>query len=321
MELDEEQRAALARLGAWATSFAEIAERGAETGTPDTMLEEVRTTTEQHVGGISRDGAKRFVEALFDQLARDEIRREYVDSFRDHARDLCERARKEPMGAALLDQLIALEQGAIGAALVVVGAEHDPANMGREIVRPARYIRALANAPNDEAVAMHLIDLVRLVAEPAYARYARILLRLEAAERGNLAPKIPAALGNLIPRAAAAFPGRVEADLAHIRNAGAHGRWHFDVKAEQVVVADGKWGTRGYDLDEFGDLAFTAFRVSGPTLLAVMNAYSVRALAESGAWEGLASALARLREPDASARIEEAQARLWQPIRRRWGLP
>jgi hypothetical protein len=320
MELDEQQRAALARLGAWATSFAEITERGAEAGTPDTMLDEVRTVTEQHLAGISKDGAKHLFEALFDQLARDETRRSYVDSFRDHARDLCVQARRDPMGAALFDQLIALEQGAIGAALVVVGAEHDPANMGREIVRPAHYLRALADAPNDEAVAMHLIDLVRLVAEPAYARYARILVRLEAAARGDLAPKIPTALGNLIPRAAASFPGRVEADLAHIRNAGAHGSWRYDVKAEQVVITDRKWGTHGYDLDDFGEIAFKAFRVSGPTLLAVLNAYALRALADSGAWEGLASALARLREPDATARIEEAQGRLWKPIRRRWAL-
>lgn len=69
------------------------------------------------------------------------------------------------------------------------------------------------------------------------------------------------------------------------------------MKADRLVVTDRKW-SRAYDLDEFGALAFSAFRISGPTLLSVLSGYALRALAAPARWGGLASALARLREPD-----------------------
>ena len=318
-KLNEEQQKALTALGNWAAKFLDITERAADTGTPDTMLHEVRKATEAHVATISADGAKQFFETLMELLTQPEFRRDYVASFSRHAAELEARATKTGEGADLFDRLVALERGAVGASLIVVGDAYDASSMGREMMRPSRYLRAITDAPNGEAIAMHLIDTIRLVAEPAYARYLRVLLRLDAAARGELRGAFDAKFGQLVNSAAPLFPSLVEKDIAHIRNSGAHGSWGYDVPNDAVVITDLKW-TRRIELTALGDITFRAFNVSGTVLNDVLSAYSTRALAKSGAWEGLASALARVREPGAEERFEEAQARLWQPIRARWHL-
>jgi hypothetical protein len=284
-------------------------------GAPDTLFHAVERFVERQLVGFSPSDFEALFARFADHLCAPNVCRREIAGFRSRAITARKRAERTAAGRDLLNLLVEVENGALGAAAPLYVGLGDPMQIGYDILRPGRELLLLRSAPNEEATANLLLGVAIKTWQPAYERLLRLLWRIDEVRCGR--KRFFPAPGHAVQQLAPHFGTIVDSNFGHIRNAAAHGGHRFDPKTLTVKLTDRKW-SQTFDVDVLEQTVMAGFAASGPVLHDVITAYTLRWLTESGFAEALFRAISKYREPSASADFRAAESAALRAMHGRW---